>query len=80
MRKPAALGAVLLVFLAACGGTAPRETLTEGEVFDGSNTTPPPGAIPTTTPAGGPAAVPGDSGQPPPAAPGATVRPRPGGG
>src|SRR5688500_10860498 len=82
MRKLSVLGAVLLLVLPACGGaTPPEQQLTEGEVFDGSATTPPPGAIPTTIPGDGtPGAVPGDTGQAPPGSPGATVRPRPGGG
>lgn len=81
MRKRAVLGAVLLMLLPACGGTTAPERLTEGEIFDGSATTPPPGAIPTTVPgAGGPAPVPGDTGQSPAGTPGGAARPGAGGG
>lgn len=81
MRKLWAFGAVILLLLASCGGGSPGETVAEGDVFDGTGTTPPPGAIPTTTPAadaGSPAAVPGEAGQPPAGPAGATARPRPG--
>ena len=82
MRKFSALGVSLLLLLAACGGGASTEGLTEGEVFDGSNTTPPPGAIPTTAapPAGGPDVGPGGDAPSGGSQPGASPRPRPGGG
>ena len=74
-----ALSVATLMMLAACGGAAPREELSEGEVFDPTGTAPPRGATPTTAPvAGAPSADPGV-----PAAgggPSGTARPRPGAG
>ena len=78
MRRVAAFGAACLLAFTACGSTPPEE-LSEGEIFDGTGTTPPPGAIPTTAPAaGGPTVVPADGGLPAPS--GSVARPRPGGG
>jgi hypothetical protein len=41
--------ALLALLAGACGGPVERQA-TEGEIFGGSDTTPPPGAIPTTAP------------------------------
>lgn len=80
MRRRLALIAAALLVLSACGGGGPREELSEGDVFDPTGTTPPPGAIPTTTPGvGGPSAAPGADPGPSGGSAG-TVRPRPGGG
>ena len=77
MRRLLALGAAALLVLAACGGASPQE-LSEGDVFDPTGTTPPPGAIPTTTAGvGGPTLAP-EVADPVPS--GGTVRPRPSGG
>lgn len=73
------LSAAALLVLAGCGSAGPREELSEGDVFDPTGTAPPPGAIPTTTPAvGGPSVAPGA--QDPGGGPTGTARPRPGGG
>lgn len=81
MRRLLALTATALLVFAACGGAAPREELSEGEVFDGTDTTPPPGAIPTTTPeVGGPSVAPGPPQGGGGAGGGTVARPRPSGG
>lgn len=57
-RRLVAVAAVVLMVLSACGAPPPVD-LTEGEIFDGTGTTPPPGAIPTTEPTVGGPSVPG---------------------
>lgn len=80
MRRLLSLTAAAVLVLSACGGGAPREELSEGDVFDPTQTTPPPGAIPTTTAGvGGPSGAPGADPGPGGGSPG-TVRPRPGAG
>ena len=77
-RGFAALGLCLLLVFTACAKPAPLD-LSEAEVFDGTGTTPPPGAIPTTQPTvGGPSVPGGEVAAPRP--PGQQARPRPGGG
>lgn len=78
VRRLFTIAAVLGLALSACGG-GPATDLSEGEVFDGSATTPPPGAVPPTEPAAGsPAPAPG--GPTSPGVPGPSASPRPGGG
>lgn len=73
-----AIAAAALLVLAGCGGAAPPEELSEGDVLDPTGTTPPPGAIPTTVPGfGGPGIAPA-SPEPGAGQPGA-ARPRPSG-
>ncbi len=81
MRFRGLTATLALVALTACGGGATPQQPSEGEIFTGSETTVPEGAIPTTSPPAvegpGSPASPDPGGQPPSAQPRPGASPRP---